>query len=234
MGALRRWWPLLAVATLLMLAAATASVSVLPVGRAAPEQSAQPTPTPSASPTPLQPTPSPSAMAQQAADTSWLGLVALGVLAAIGVTVLVVLLGAAARSTTKFRRRAIREKPPVRISQLTAEEDVVAALDAGLLDLDDDAADPRTAVIACWVRLEQAAAAAGVPRLPDDTATDLVVRMLARRHLDAGVLNGFADVYRRARYATHRVDDDMRLQARASLHRLRDELTAGVRSEVRA
>jgi hypothetical protein len=121
----------------------------------------------------------------------------------------------------------------VRVAQLTDEEEVVAALDAGLLDLDDDAADPRTAVIACWVRLEQAAAAAGVPRLPDDTATDLVVRMLTRRHLDADLLNGFADVYRRARYATHRVDDDMRLQARSSLHRLRDELTAPSR-EVRA
>ncbi|MEV4414423.1 DUF4129 domain-containing protein [Catellatospora sp. NPDC049609] len=236
MGALRRWGPLLAVAALLMAAAATASVSVLPVGRAAPQQSAAPSPTPTATPSPpaLSPTPSPSATAQEAADSGWLGIVAFGVLLAIGIAVLVALLGAAARSTTKFRRRAIREKPPTRLAQLTDEEEVVAALDAGLLDLDDDAADPRTAVIACWVRLEQAAAAAGVPRLPDDTATDLVVRMLTRRHLDAGLLNAFADVYRRARYATHRVDDDMRLQARASLHRLRDELTAGARSEVGA
>ncbi|GAA1397156.1 DUF4129 domain-containing protein [Catellatospora coxensis] len=234
MGALRRWWPLLAVAALLMLAAATASVSVLPIGRAAPEQSASPNPTPTASPSPRTPTPSPSAPPEEAADTGWLGVVGLVVLLAIGAAVLVVLLKAAAKSTTKFRRRAIREKPPVRIAQLTDEEEVVAALDAGLLDLDDDAADPRTAVIACWVRLEQAAAAAGVPRLPDDTATDLVVRMLHRRRLDAGVLNGFADVYRRARYATHRVDDDMRLQARASLHRLRDELTAATRGEVKA
>ncbi|MEU7826775.1 DUF4129 domain-containing protein [Catellatospora sp. NPDC049133] len=234
MGALRRWWPLLAVAALLMLAAATASVSVLPIGRAAPEQSASPNPTPTASPSPRTPTPSPSAPPEEAADTGWLGVVGLAVLLAIGAAVLIVLLKAAAKSTTKFRRRAIREKPPVRIAQLTDEEEVVAALDAGLLDLDDDAADPRTAVIACWVRLEQAAAAAGVPRLPDDTATDLVVRMLHRRRLDAGVLNGFADVYRRARYATHRVDDDMRLQARASLHRLRDELTAGTRGEVKA
>ncbi|WP_144121883.1 DUF4129 domain-containing protein [Catellatospora sichuanensis] len=236
MGALRRWWPLLAVAALLMLAAATASVSVLPIGRAAPEQSASPNPTPTASPSPSprSPSPSPSAPPEDTADSGWLGVVGLGMLALIGAAVLIVLLKAAAKSTTKFRRRAIREKPPVRLAQLTDEEQVVAALDAGLLDLDDDAADPRTAVIACWVRLEQAAAAAGVPRLPDDTATDLVVRMLHRRHLDAGVLNGFADVYRRARYATHRVDDDMRLQARASLHRLRDELTAGTRSEATA
>ncbi|WP_212827504.1 DUF4129 domain-containing protein [Catellatospora sp. TT07R-123] len=227
MEALRRWWPLLAVAALLTVAAAAASVSVLPIGRATPDgQGAQPTASASATPSPSAPAPTPSASEQPVADsgTGWVGLVAVGVLLAIGAVVLVVLLGAAARSTTRFRRRAIRERPPVKLAQATAEADVMAALDAGLLDLDDDAADPRTAVIACWVRLEQAAAAAGVARLPGDTATDLVVRMLVGRRLSSDVLNGFADVYRRARFATHRVDGGMREQARSSLRRLRAEL----------
>jgi hypothetical protein len=140
-----------------------------------------------------------------------------------------VLIGTVLRSaaglSTRFRRRAIRERPPVRVAQLRAEEEVVKALDAGLLDLDDTDADPRTAVIACWVRLEQAAAAAGTARLPGDTATDLVVRMLAGHALAEEVLTGFADVYRRARYATHAVDASMREQARSALHRLRAELT---------
>ena len=57
-------------------------------------------------------------------------------------------------------------------------EDVVAALDAGLADLSDTDADPRRAVIACWVRLEQAAAAAGTPAQPGDSPTDLVARLL--------------------------------------------------------
>ena len=67
----------------------------------------------------------------------------------------------------------------------TAEE-LVAALDAGLEELSDADRDPRRAVIACWVRLEQAAAAAGTPRHPGDTPTDLVGRLLAEQQVDSG------------------------------------------------
>ena len=61
---------------------------------------------------------------------------------------------------------APRPRPPT-----SGRAEVVAAVDAGLLDLDDADPDPRRAVIACWVRLEQAAAAAGTPAA-------------GRRHLD--------------------------------------------------
>ncbi|MEU8615511.1 DUF4129 domain-containing protein, partial [Actinoplanes sp. NPDC048791] len=104
------------------------------------------------------------------------------------------------------------------------------ALDAGLQELSDTDRDPRRAVIACWVRLEQAAAAAGTPRHAGDSPTDLVARLLAEQRLDAGVLTPFAAVYRQARYATHTVDDQMRQQARSALERLRVDLGAGVSS----
>ena len=86
--------------------------------------------------------------------------------------------------------------------------------------------DPRRAVIACWVRLEQAAAAAGTPRQPGDSPTDLVTRLLARAR---GSSAGRAGRLRRrstARPGTPRtpVDDRMRDQARAALRRLRAEL----------
>ncbi|GAB3945699.1 hypothetical protein GCM10027614_37920 [Micromonospora vulcania] len=114
---------------------------------------------------------------------------------------------------------------------------MVAALDAGLLELDDRDTDPRVAVIACWVRLEEAAATAGVPRRPGDTPTDLVTRLL-RGDPEAGVpaivsadvLAEFAHVYREARYATHPVDERTRDQARAALRRLRGELAAVTQS----
>jgi hypothetical protein len=104
-------------------------------------------------------------------------------------------------------------------------EEVIAAVDAGLSDLDDSDADPRRAVIACWVRLEQAAAAAGTPRAPGDTPTDLVGRLLAGHQVSAIVLYPLAEVYRLARYATHTVDSTMRDQARAALGQLRAELS---------
>ena len=80
-------------------------------------------------------------------------------------------------------------------------------------------------MIACWVRLEQAAAAAGTPRQPGDTPTELVTRLLAGHDVSAAVLYALAEVYRLARYATHTVDATMRDQARAALHQLRAELS---------
>ena len=102
---------------------------------------------------------------------------------------------------------------------------VRAVLDEGLADLDEQDADPRRVVIACWVRLEEAAALAGIPRQAGDTSTDLVERLLAHSSVSGGVLAPFAAVYREARFATHTVDAQMRDQARAALTRLRDELS---------
>jgi Domain of unknown function (DUF4129) len=105
---------------------------------------------------------------------------------------------------------------------------VRAALDEGLADLDEADSDPRRVVIACWIRLEEAAAAAGTPRQVGDTSTELVERLLATSPVSGGVLAAFAALYREARFATHTVDIAMRDQARAALTQLRDELSAGV------
>jgi hypothetical protein len=108
---------------------------------------------------------------------------------------------------------------------------VRSALDEGLVDLDDADADPRRAVIACWVRLEQAAAAAGTPRRAGDTSTDLVLRLLGEHRVSAGALDGFAAVYRAARFGQHTVDESMRDLARAALRQLRGELEEEVRTQ---
>ena len=108
---------------------------------------------------------------------------------------------------------------------------VRSALDEGLVDLDDADADPRRAVIACWVRLEQAAAAAGTPRRAGDTSTDLVLRLLGEHRVSAGALDGFAAVYRAARFGQHTVDESMRDLARAALRQLRGELAEEARTE---
>jgi hypothetical protein len=120
-----------------------------------------------------------------------------------------------------------RESTPPTPAEI--RQQVRAAVDAGLEDLADDDGDPRRAVIACWVRLEEAAAAAGTPREPGDTSTDLVRRLLAAHLVDGSVLGGFAEVYRIARFATHAVDEDMRTRARSALYRLRDDLAVGAR-----
>jgi hypothetical protein len=156
----------------------------------------------------------------------WVTVLLLGLFLVILIVGLVTVLWIMAKGNLR-RRQGNLDEPDDLPSPAARTEDVVAALDAGLIDLSDTDLDPRRAVIACWVRLEQVAASAGTPRQPADSPTDLVTRLLAEHAVDAAVLAGFAEVYREARYATHVVDERMRGQARAALERLRAELTAG-------
>ncbi|MBM7492531.1 hypothetical protein JOD64_003753 [Micromonospora luteifusca] len=236
LGLLRRWWPVGAVAALLAGAALTSAHSSIGASRIPPAAESLPwvPEYPTAEPPPSIPVePRDAGEATQAHIPEWIATVAtvllgLAILAALGYLAWILLRGFR-------RRRAIRSLPANR-ARRTAEgtaRDVVAALDAGLEELDDTDTDPRVAVIACWVRLEEAAAAAGVPRLTGDTPTDLVSRLL-RGDPAAGVpaivstdvLGEFAHVYREARYATRPVNERTRDQARAALRRLRGELSA--------
>ncbi|WP_067496283.1 DUF4129 domain-containing protein [Actinoplanes sp. TFC3] len=230
LAALRRWWPLVAVIMLLSIAALAATRSAPQLERfnpdALPEESAVPL---------LPPTPEPIASQSlkpvEAAGglPDWVGTAAWIVLAIAGVLVVSLVIWALFRDVARRRGRR-RGKRAAKRTDVRTAEDLVAAVDAGLQELSDSDRDPRRAVIACWVRLEDAAAAAGTPRHAGDSPTDLVARLLAEQRLEAAVLTPFAHVYRQARYATHTVDNQMRQQARTALERLRTDLGAGVAS----
>jgi hypothetical protein len=139
------------------------------------------------------------------------------------VVVLIIWMVLRERVVTRKGRLPVEEEPAVPAAD---REKVLAAVDAGLSDLNDSDADPRRAVIACWVRLEAAAASAGTPRQPGDSPTDLVLRLLSAHQVSAPVLYPLADLYRLARYATHAVDTGMRDRARSALRQLRAELAS--------
>jgi hypothetical protein len=241
----RSWWPLLAVAALLVAVGTAAAVATPQLTRVpVPEPAPQPMPTLfDNGPTPGFPSPSTtrSPRAAQVSVPGWLLPLLTYLILAIIVAVLVSVVWLVVRNRARSRFGEI-EEPRVAPVQAAAE-DVVAAVDAGLSDLSDTDLDPRRAVIACWVRLEQVAAGAGTPRQVSDTPTDLVTRLLAAHFargrselaspaspsgdvtVDAAVLAEFADIYRAARYATHAVDEQMRGQARAALERVRSALT---------
>ncbi|MET8348849.1 DUF4129 domain-containing protein [Micromonospora sp. NPDC005206] len=234
-GLLRRWWPVGAVAVLLAgaaLASAHSSIGasrIPPAAENVPWVPEYPTAEPSSS-IPVEPRD--AGEATQAHIPQWIATVAmvllgLAIAAVLGYLTWILVRGAVRRTT-----RALPAQRGRRTAEGTARE-VVAALDAGLVELDDRDTDPRVAVIACWVRLEEAAATAGVPRRPGDTPTDLVTRLLrgdpsagVPAIVSADVLAEFAHVYREARYATRPVDERTRDQARAALRRLRHELAA--------
>jgi hypothetical protein len=218
----RSWWPLAAVAMLLALAAGAAARSAPQLDRLDGEAAPASTPQVPEAALPSEPE-VPPALADPSSAPDWLVPLLTGLGLALLAAVVVAGLVIAIRDQLR-RRPAAVPLDPAQGSQAGAH-DVVAALDAGLVELDDADADPRRAVIACWVRLERAAAGAGTTRHVSDTSTDLVTRLLAGHSVSAGVLAGFASVYREARYATHTVDNEMRAQARAALRRLRGELT---------
>ena len=231
LAALRRWWPLAAVLALLLLASLAATRSAVLLGAfnpdAAPTTEPPPLLPPSLKPEKVEPSQGPAEAGGDLPD--WTGTAALVLLGVLALLVLGLVTWTVLRQTLSRRgsRKGRREQRP---NEQRTAEDLVAALDAGLQELSDTDRDPRRAVIACWVRLEQAAADAGTPRHAGDSPTDLVARLLAEQRLDAGVLTPFAAVYRQARYATHTVDDQMRRQARSALERLRVDLGAGARS----
>ena len=225
MGVMRRWWPLIGVAALLAAAGIAASTAGLGLsnidlagsneGRGAPGTREPPPPT-------RDPGPSQATGLEVPQWVLWAFLA----LAVVALAVMIVFfLRKLSGSGSRFRRRRLPRRDKVPPKNIAAE--VVAAVEAGLLQLDESDIDPRRAVIACWVRLERAAAAAGTPRQVGDTSTDLVMRLLGTHSLSEHVLTAFADLYRQARYAAkHDVDVTMRDQARSALTRLRGELTA--------
>ena len=229
LAALRRWWPLAAVLGLLFLVSLAATRSAPQLDRINPDPPAAAEKAPLLPPSTPKETPNPSEGPPGPVNglPGWIGTVALLVLSLAGAILLALAVWALVRDQVRRRaRRGGRRAPPPPAAR-TADE-LVAALDAGLEELSDADRDPRRAVIACWVRLEQAAAAAGTPRNPGDSPTDLVGRLLAEQQVDARVLAALLEVYRQARYATHTVDDQMRGQARSALQRLRADLGSGV------
>src|SRR6266498_3573885 len=215
---LGRWLPVLAVGALLGLAALAAAWSSLQVTQVPLPGQRQPTGTPQVSGTipPSNAAPVPSSRQEWVAFAipGWLTSLATALCVAVVVAVGAVLLWYVIRAYAPLRR-AVPVVEPTEPDRLAAAstEDVVAAVEAGLVGLSDADRDPRRAIIACWLRLEEAAAAAGTPREPGDTSTDLVVRLLLAHLVSRQVIDGFAAVYRWARYGTGPVDEQMRATA---------------------
>ena len=77
--------------------------------------------------------------------------------------------------------------------------------------------DVRNGIVACWVLLEETAAEVGVPRLPAETATELVVRFLHTLDVDPRPVATLAKLYHEARFSTHELPADARTRAEQAL-----------------
>lgn len=85
-------------------------------------------------------------------------------------------------------------------------------------------ARPVDAVIAAWVRLEEAAASSGLPRHPAATPTEFTLAVLDRTHADRGASRVLLDLYLRARFGEEHLGADDVAAARRAV----DLLAAGL------
>lgn len=129
------------------------------------------------------------------------------------------------------RRRARESRERSGDNDVTfAPDDVAAAMgeavDRVLREIQTGV--PRDAIVACWVRLEEAAAGCGVVRDPAETPAELATRVLGTRDVDRQALSRLADLYREARFSLHPMTNADRAAARDALQQLASDLRASV------
>ena len=76
---------------------------------------------------------------------------------------------------------------------------------------------PTNAVVACWVRLEEEVAAAGLTEDRSRTSSEVVARVLGHYDVDADALAELAALYREARFSEHALSEAHRARARDAL-----------------
>jgi hypothetical protein len=145
---------------------------------------------------------------------AWIPVVVVVLLAAAGVAAYVV--------AARRRRRTLGP------ADGEAAEQVAADLEDTMDDLRAEP-DPRRAVIAAYARLERALGASGAPRSPAETAEEYVARILDRLEVDGAPVRTLTDLFTRAKFSQHEVDEGMKLQAISALEQIRDELRAVAR-----
>jgi hypothetical protein len=102
---------------------------------------------------------------------------------------------------------------------------LIEEVDASIEDL-RSIGDPRTAVIACYARMERFFRAEGLRRRPSDTPLEFIDRALRMRSIEGPSPLGLTKLFERARFSDHDVDERMRSEALTALEDVRTQLEA--------
>ena len=104
----------------------------------------------------------------------------------------------------------------------TARDELSEAVDTGLAALASGPVDEM--IVACWVRLEEAVAKAGVERSPWETPSELATRALRDLDVPETATQRLLSVYREARYSRHELNEESRTEAADALREIRAAL----------
>ena len=144
-------------------------------------------------------------------------------LAALLATILIVLrwLGRQ-RIEGQERREVAQEEELVALLEATSDEVRYQALSEG---------DPRNAVVACWVALEDAVHRSGLTPDRSETAAELTQRVLGRWDVDQAAITTLSEAYREARFSRHPVSEEQRTLAVDALERIHLDLRRRAREQ---
>lgn len=113
------------------------------------------------------------------------------------------------------RRESAEEEELVALLEATSDEVRYQALSEG---------DPRNAVVACWVALEDAVHRSGLKANRSETAAELTQRVLGRWDVDPAAITALSEAYREARFSRHPVSEQQRIIAVDALERIHLDL----------
>jgi hypothetical protein len=171
----------------------------------------------------LSPPTQPPPLSEASAVQQWIA----GALAALMGLAVLVGLGYLARWLWQRRpRRAvlIEEKPDTTPAGVIAADPDLPALVRGADQaeriLTETGGVPRDLVLRCWLALEDAAQASGVPRRPSDSPTEFTGAVLRSTQADRGSVDILLRLYHRARFSDHEITDDDIRSARTAVIRL--------------
>lgn len=94
--------------------------------------------------------------------------------------------------------------------------------------------EPRNIVVRCWVALEDAADASGLPRDSAETAAEFTRRFLGVWDVDEALTQELAELYREARFSRHPVSPEVGDRAVALVGNIHEQLRASDTRRVEA
>ena len=106
-------------------------------------------------------------------------------------------------------------------------DDVQTELSTAISDAIDDLErepDARRAVIAAYARMEGVLARRGHARKPSETPFEYLSRILLSLRVRAQAVRDLTELFERAKFSTHEIDDSMKQRAISSLVSVRDDL----------
>jgi hypothetical protein len=118
---------------------------------------------------------------------------------------------------------------------IVLRDDVKAELTAALSDAIDDLRhepDARRAVIAAYARMEGVLARRGHQRDPAETPFEYMSRILLSLRVRSAAVRELTELFERAKFSTHEIDDTMKERAISSLLSVRDDLRPAMAAAV--